>query len=74
MNQEQYYIQTLTDLKAELAHEVVFISGLKKTINDMEQERNISLDYVKEALIEREAKRDSITKAIEKLEATLIKK
>jgi hypothetical protein len=74
MNQEQYYIQTLTDLKAELAHEVVFISGLKKTINDMEHERNISLDYVKEALIEREAKRDSITKAIEKLEATLIKK
>jgi hypothetical protein len=74
MNQEQYYIQTLTGLKSELAHEVVFISGLKKTINDMEPAGNISLDYVKEALIEREAKRDSITKAIEKLEATLIKK
>jgi hypothetical protein len=74
MNQEEYYNQTLKDLKAELAHEVVFISGLKKTINDMEHAGNISLDYVKEAFIEREAKRDSITKAIEKLEATLIKK
>jgi hypothetical protein len=71
---EEYYNQTLMDLKAELAHELVFISGLKKTINNMEHEGCSPLDYIKEALAEREAKRDSVTRAIEKLEAMVKKK
>jgi hypothetical protein len=74
MNQEEYYNQTLSGLKAELAHELVFIGGLKKAINDMEHEGSSSLDYIKESLAEREAKRDSVTRAIEKLEATVKKK
>lgn len=74
MNQEEYYNQTLKDLKAELAHELVFIYGLKETINNMEHDGSSSLYYIKETLAERETKRDSVTRAIEKLEASVKKK
>jgi bacterioferritin (cytochrome b1) len=73
MNQEEYFKRTLMDLKAELAHEVDFINGLKKTINKMEQEGFTPLDSFKEVLAEREAKRDSVARAIGKLEAEVKK-
>jgi bacterioferritin (cytochrome b1) len=73
MNQEEYYKRTLAALRAELDHEKVFVDNLKKNIDKMEQEGFTPLDSFKEVLAEREAKRDSVARAIENLEASVRK-
>jgi hypothetical protein len=73
MNQEEYYKQSLAGLQAELAHEIDFANGLQKTIDRIQSEGHVPLEYIKQALAEREARRDTITKAIEILKASVKK-
>jgi hypothetical protein len=68
MKQNEYYAEMLRDLREELDHETILINGLKKALYKLQREEWKPLNFLEEVIAERETRKDSVTRAIKKIE------